>query len=545
MNRFHLFGEEINGITIPERLNNPFSYRPHQLCLIASEQVREYVKSNEQWSREVEKGKMFGVLAVRDKDGRYGFLAAYSGLLDRRGDHDFFVPLVFDYMSPKGYFKQEEKKISEINCRIELFKMRTDYVTALNEYKKAKERYDSLVAEHKELKKKAKERRRTLRNSGTLSPEEEQRLNNESSYANAEYKRIERREYKNVFRSRYFVDSFELQLEEMKYERKRRSVFLQQWLFGNFVVCNSLGEESSLSQIFLETPQLVPPSGTGECAAPKLLQYAFKNNFIPLAMAEFWMGRSPVGTLRRDGCFYGACVAKCRPILDFMLKGMELEPPLAYGKEWNTDDLDIVYEDDCLLILNKPSGMLSVPGLTGGMSAEELLRCKYGNDTDIRAVHRLDMATSGLLVVAKSSDVFVALQKEFAERRVQKRYVAILDGIPATASGNISLPLTADYENRPCQAVDMENGKPAITEYELLEIVNYKGRKCAKVAFYPQTGRTHQLRVHAAHSNGLDTPIVGDELYGKADERLMLHAEYVSFLHPVTGVIIEVEKKGF
>jgi tRNA pseudouridine32 synthase/23S rRNA pseudouridine746 synthase len=266
------------------------------------------------------------------------------------------------------------------------------------------------------------------------------------------------------------------------------------------------------------------------------LQYAFANGYTPVAMAEFWMGASPVGEVRRDGCFYGSCTSKCRPILSFMLQGMDVEDEFAL----QGGDVEILYEDDYLLAVNKPAGMLSAPGLNGGASLEEYLQRIFDNG-NIRVVHRLDMSTSGVLLVAKSPKILAAMQEEFADRRVAKRYVALLDGVPAPAEGEIALPLAADYENRPRQRVDFSCGKQALTKYKVLQTVEYSGRPCARVAFYPITGRTHQLRVHAAYSGGLDAPIVGDELYGTPDRRLMLHAEWLSFVHPVTGERVEVE----
>ena len=302
---------------------------------------------------------------------------------------------------------------------------------------------------------------------------------------------------------------------------------------------DSTGERRSLSQIFATTAQGVPPAGAGECAAPKLLQYAFVNGLRPLAMAEFWMGASPVGEVRRDGCFYGSCTSKCKPILSFMLGRMDVDPSPQEAAALCAEDIEILYEDDFMMVVNKPSGMLSVPGIVGGASVEEHLQSVFPA-SDIRVVHRLDMATSGLLLVAKNVDIFSAMQRDFSMRRVQKRYIALLEGTLSSTKGEISLPLIPDYENRPRQMVDYSRGKEALTRYEVIEKIVYDGRECTKVAFYPVTGRTHQLRVHSAHAGGLNTPIIGDELYGSPDKRLMLHAEYLKFTHPVTGEVVEL-----
>ena len=363
------------------------------------------------------------------------------------------------------------------------------------------------------------------------------------SFAKAEYKRNVKRWDERVALFKAAVAVYDEKIAAMRAERKRRSAALQQWLFDNFVFLDSEGERRSLSQIFADTAQGVPPAGAGECAAPKLLQYAFLNGLSPLAMAEFWLGESRVGEVRRDGCFYGSCISKCKPILSFMLGKMDVEPSSQESASLGAENIKILYEDDSLMVVNKPSGMLSVPGRVGGTSVEEYLQCNYNYlDCFIHVAHRLDMATSGLLLVAKSLDVFSALQREFAARRVKKRYTALLDGVIAANEGEISLPLSADYDNRPRQKVDFsKRGKEAVTRYETIEVVEYEGRVCTRVAFYPLTGRTHQLRVHAAYVAGLNTPIVGDELYGSPDKRLMLHADRVEFTHPVTGEVVAIE----
>ena len=538
MEKFHLFDDTVGEIALPARFNNPFSYTPHPLCVRAVEAVRRVVAANPLWRDEAARGKMFGVLVVQDAQGRCGYLAAFSGLFAGCNEHDYFVPAVFDFLAPDGYFKREEGEISSINREVASLKSSEAYLSAVAALERVQRERDESLAAEREAMREGKVAREARRAEGTLSPDEEERLLNESRFAKAEYKRNVKRWDEKVAALKAAVASYDEQVTAMKNERKRRSAALQQWLFDNFVLLDSTGERRSLSQIFATTAQGVPPAGAGECAAPKLLQYAFINGLWPLAMAEFWMGVSPVGEVRRDGCFYGSCTSKCKPILSFMLGRMDVDPSPQEVAALCTEDIEIFYEDDFLMVVNKPSGMLSVPGIVGGVSVEEYLQNAFPA-SDIRVVHRLDMATSGLLLVAKSVDVFSALQREFAMRRVEKRYVALLDGTITTAKGEISLPLLADYDNRPRQMVDYCHGKEALTRYEIIEVLEYKGRECTKVAFYPVTGRTHQLRVHAAHAAGLNTPIVGDELYGSPDKRLMLHAEYLKFTHPVTGEVVE------
>jgi tRNA pseudouridine32 synthase/23S rRNA pseudouridine746 synthase len=275
------------------------------------------------------------------------------------------------------------------------------------------------------------------------------------------------------------------------------------------------------------------------------MQYAYANSLQPLALAEFWVGESPAGEVRHDGCFYGACKSKCEPILSHMLKGLDVEEN-ALEQGGDIEALEIVYEDEWIVAVNKPHGVLSVPGIVGGTSVQQWLREEYLHTNELFVVHRLDMSTSGLLVAAKSMEVYKALQVSFASRNVKKEYLALLDGVPAVASGTINLPLAADYEDRPRQKVDLAGGKEAVTHYSVLRVVEYDGRQCALVCFEPITGRTHQLRVHAAYKEGLNLPIVGDTLYGRWASRLMLHAATLHFVHPVSGKDMKLECKcGF
>ena len=330
-------------------------------------------------------------------------------------------------------------------------------------------------------------------------------------------------------------------IEALKEERKQRSIALQQWIFEQFRLRNACGEEQDIYSIFTQTAHRNPPAGTGECAAPKLLQYAYLNNLQPLAIAEFWWGDSPKGEIRRHGHYYPACRHKCEPILNFMLLGLEVEPNPLLTSNTDATQLETVYEDDYLLVVNKPAGMLSVPGKTGQASVLTLLQERYPDATGPILVHRLDMATSGLLLAAKDKDTHALLQKQFEGRTVKKRYIALLEGIPqAEPKGFIRLPLRPDFDNRPLQMVCYEYGKPAVTRYEIMDTENDRTR----MAFYPETGRTHQLRVHAAHPEGLNCPIVGDPLYGQPADRLYLHAERLEFRHPVDNRMLRIKKEA-
>ena len=320
----------------------------------------------------------------------------------------------------------------------------------------------------------------------------------------------------------------------LKAERKARSTALQEWLFKQYVVLNALGEKKSILDIFAERG-LVPPGGTGDCAAPKLLQYAYSHGLKPLAMGEFWYGASPEREVRRQGCFYPSCTGKCGPLLAFMLQGLDVEPnPLEQDFPASEEDFSILYEDEDIIVADKPSGMLAVPGRTLKVSLQERLQRRCGPGTDICACHRLDMDTSGLIVFAKGTDNLAILQQQFERHEVEKSYVAKLTAgrEPLMAAGRISLPLLLDFDDRPRQMVDFEEGKQAVTDWELIKMMP---DGCALVRFTPLTGRTHQLRVHAAHPLGLGRPIAGDRLYGGGPGRLCLHAATLSFAHPRTG----------
>lgn len=331
---------------------------------------------------------------------------------------------------------------------------------------------------------------------------------------------------------------------ELKERRKFMSEDLQQWLFRQYRMLNARGEERDLIELWHDYHSVkvrqkypYPPGGAGDCCAPKLLQYAYQQGLKPLCMAEFWMGASPKGEIRHDGQFYPACRGKCLPILTWMLKGLDVEPnpqendPLLYPLGMSRIKLDVLFEDQWLMIINKPSGLLSVPGRESRLSVWSIVRQHYADCDDWALAHRLDMGTSGLLIITKTRDAYALMQEQFASRQVKKTYIALLDGVITQPSGTISLPLRANPLDRPRQVVDYKDGKPAVTDYEVLSVKD----GITRIELRPHTGRTHQLRVHCAHEEGLATPILGDDLYGHGgQERLFLHAQEITFCHPVT-----------
>ena len=539
MNKFHPFPQSVSRISLPEKFTYPFHYTPHPLCVMAAEEVQTYLEEKEEWKKELENGKMFGVLVVRTDAGEIGFLAAFSGILGGRNLHAYFVPPVYDLQKPDGFFLVEEEQISAINVCIRQLSEDKNYIDCKQRLSEETVLAQQTIEEAKRLLKEAKEIRENQRRN---NPDEglQAALIRESQFQKAELKRLKQYWNNRIISLQAEVKAYETEIEKLKTERKKRSAALQQKLFEQFRMLNARGEIRSLCDIFKDTVQKIPPAGAGECAAPKLLQYAYSNGLRPIAMAEFWWGNSPKTEIRKHGLYYPACKGKCEPILKHMLQGLDVETnPLSEDLCRDTE-LEIVWEDSYLLVVNKPAGMLSVPGKLGLDSVYRRLRSRYPEATGPMIVHRLDMATSGLLLVAKTKEVHQNLQAQFKNRTVRKRYIALLSGIIPADKGSIELPLCPDTLNRPRQIVSYEYGKPAVTFYQVLAREN--GQTC--IAFYPQTGRTHQLRVHAAHPQGLNTPITGDELYGIKADRLYLHAEYLAFRHPVTGITIEVEKKA-
>ena len=604
----HFFKKPVSHLALPEKFTYPFHYTPHPLCVLAAEEVKEYIASRKEWQEELASGKMFGVLIVQtnnritnNEENQIGYLAAFSGNLDGKNLHPYFVPPVYDLLQPEGFFKIEEEQISAINIRIRELENSSSYLDSKEKWKIETEQAKAVLNQAKAELKMAKEAREIRRQSSPeLSEEEQASLIRESQYQKAEYKRLEKEWKKRLEELETEVRHFDIEIERLKTERKERSAALQRKLFEQFRMLNAQGEVKDLYTIFEQTVQKVPPAGAGECALPKLLQYAYLHQLKPLAMAEFWWGDSPKNEIRHHGYCYPSCKGKCEPILQHMLQGLEVDENPLLNPVHEEEELEIVFEDEWLLVVNKPAGMLSVPGKAEDRdSVYHRLKKKYPEATGPMIVHRLDMATSGLLLVAKTKEVHQDLQAQFANRSIKKRYVAVLDGAiikteketkpiaekailiakdtvstkktakaeRTGSTGRIELPLCLNPLDRPRQMVSSEHGKEAITEYQIiseseritsesentfnesnrideLERSINESRKYTRIVFYPLTGRTHQLRVHAAHPEGLGCPILGDELYGKKADRLYLHAEYIEFRHPIYGDILCIQKEA-
>ena len=538
----HRFTTSITDIPLPERFTYPFCYTPHPLCILAAKEVQSYLTRQTAWKDELRQGKMFGVLIVQTEHGEIGYLAAFSGILAGKNLHPFFVPPVYDLLQPQGFFKIEEENISSINRNIRQLENDKAYAALSAELARTIQSAEDILATAKAQLKEAKTAREQRRKEKELNAQEEAELIRESQFQKAEYKRLERSWKARITTLQTQTEDWERRISALKSERKTRSAALQQKLFEQFGMLNYRGEVKNLCEIFGQTVHKTPPAGAGECAAPKLLQQAYLHGWKPIAMAEFWWGDSPKTEIRHHGHYYPACKGKCEPILQHMLQGLQVEEnPMLKRMQVPSKNLEIVYEDPWLSVINKPAGMLSVPGKEDAVSVYSLMREQYPEADGPLTVHRLDMATSGLMLIAKTKRVHQNLQAQFKNRLVRKRYVALLEGIVPKDKDTVDLPLCLNPLDRPRQMVHTEHGKPAITDYQVLERLDGKR---TRIAFYPRTGRTHQLRIHAAHPLGLHCPIIGDELYGEKADRLYLHAEYLEFTHPITGETVRITKEA-
>lgn len=538
----HRFTTSITDIPLPERFTYPFCYTPHPLCILAAKEVQSYLTRQTAWKDELRQGKMFGVLIVQTEHGETGYLAAFSGILAGKNLHPFFVPPVYNLLQPQGFFKIEEENISSINRNIRQLENDKAYAALSAELARTIQSAENILATAKAQLKEAKTAREQRRKEKELNAQEEAELIRESQFQKAEYKRLERSWKARITTLQTQTEDWERRISALKSERKTRSAALQQKLFEQFGMLNYRGEIKNLCEIFGQTVHKTPPAGAGECAAPKLLQQAYLHGWKPIAMAEFWWGDSPKTEIRHHGHYYPACKGKCEPILQHMLQGLQVEEnPMLKRMQVPSKNLEIVYEDPWLSVINKPAGMLSVPGKEDAVSVYSLMREQYPEADSPLTVHRLDMATSGLMLIAKTKRVHQNLQAQFKNRLVRKRYVALLEGIVPKDKGTVDLPLCLNPLDRPRQMVHTEHGKPAITDYQVLERLDGKR---TRIAFYPRTGRTHQLRIHAAHPLGLHCPIIGDELYGEKADRLYLHAEYLEFTHPITGETVRITKEA-
>ncbi len=551
MNYLTYFTSPILDNTLPAVFPTPFTNMPHPIAKLACEQLQEFLVSQSEWKHDFDSrdgGKMFGVLVVKDSNDNIGFLSAFSGMLAGQWQLSGFVPPIFNEVERGGFLPEGESEVAALSVNIQALSESDEYSeleqTLLSLQRRHQDEYRKLKADHKSNKTLRQQKRVDIEKlfeiDESVASMEKQliKLSFESQQDKNERKVFNKYWNEQIADARKKVGNYEAKIEKIKKERADKSRKLHRKVFSTYNLSNKLGEQEKISQFFEDNR---PPGGAGDCAAPKLLHFANQHSLTPIALAEFWWGAPPSEGVRHHKHFYPACRGKCRPILPFMLKGLSVQAPPKHGFAFKDDDAPYtVYEDKNLVVVNKPEGLLSVPGKEVKDSVQTRMQKRYPEATGPLLVHRLDMATSGLLLVAKNLETHKALQSQFIKRIVEKRYVAILSsGISLGTSGDqgvIELPLRVDLEDRPRQVVCYEHGKKAKTHWEIISQEEGKTR----VYFYPHTGRTHQLRVHASHIDGLNAPILGDKLYGENAERLFLHAECLRFINPVTGEKMEV-----
>ena len=602
----HRFPEEFVCQEPFHGFTDPFRYVPHPAVVEAARLVIRHIESDQTLSEVFAEGKMLGVLICksstehptvisteRSEWRNLRYLAAFSGNVGGRSHIDGFIPPIYDLLAPAGHFKVREAEITSLNHQIDILSHSPELTALEMELQEAHAARDSALEAFRMQMVESRTRREEVRKT-TSDPALLAGLIKESQFEKAELKRLKVSWEKKLDDIQARTHSISDEVTALKTRRAQMSDDLQDWIFRQYIVHNARGESSSIADIFA-SEGLVPPGGTGECAAPKLLEYAYRNGLEPLAMGEFWYGRSPDTAVRTHGHFYPSCTSKCGPLLGYMLKGIsEGRGPMESTAHPQTIQTpQIIYEDDAIIVAEKPSGMPSVPGLDGRFSLEEHL-------TEATAAHRLDMDTSGVIVLAKTPEALANLRRQFENHTVRKSYMARVsapDRVPEymvsgtvlppwpqgegpaakpweglflkpCIPGIVTLPLSPDYDERPRQKIDFKQGKAAHTDYEVVQ-VNQDGT--ADLLLYPHTGRTHQLRVHCAHTLGLGRPILGDLLYGgwsthpdhthasapgPNDEphcsdshhpvtRLHLHALSITFRHPTTGEELTFTSREF
>ncbi|WP_293955209.1 MULTISPECIES: pseudouridine synthase [unclassified Sphingobacterium] len=539
---FHTFKQDISTIELPARFTFPFCYEPHPLAEMAAQELQHYIEKQNEWTHNfgldstgegLPIGKMFGVLVVKAQDEQLGYLAAVSGKLAGSNKNQHFVPPIFDMLEDNSFFLNEEVHLNALNRKIENLETSAELEDAKRNLDLLKSEWgkslNALKSKLRVQKKNRKETRTLLKPS--LSDADYALLMEDMQRQSLKDKQqLQRFQYEMHIAMKQESDHLQELLStiaSLKEERKIRSGNLQKQLFEQYNFLNAKGQRKNVVDVFQEFDNTTPPAGSGECAAPKLLQYAYENKMTPVALAEFWWGCSPASEIRRHKNYYPACRKKCEPILGYMLEGMVVDPNPMQQETTLAIELPQIYEDEDIIIINKPAEFLSVPGIYVKDSVYNRVLQRYPEAGPI-IIHRLDMSTSGLLIVAKNKASHKFIQDQFIQHTIKKTYIALLDGTIEANSGLIDLPLRVDLADRPRQMVCYTYGKPAQTKWEKMAVENNKTR----VRFYPLTGRTHQLRMHAVHPKGLNTPIVGDDLYGRKANRLHLHAASITFIHP-------------
>jgi len=518
---------------LPDLVPSPFATPPHPLAAEACRLLQQRLISMLDPAA-MRSGKMFGILVVRDESGQIGFLSAFSGMLNKQWQLPGFVPPLFIQADQDRFLLAGRATLADLTGQIERLEHLIDESTLheqLSELCKQRDRaLATLKLRHQAAKKERRQQRQTF---SALSDHQRQHHMADLALASQHDKREATNAgltwQQQIAPLQQQLDALHQQRLELTNRRAETSRQLHRQVFATYQLSNRLAETSPLDRFYRDQ---MPPAGSGDCAGPKLLHYAHHHRLTPIAMAEFWWGPSPSTGIRHHGHYYPACRGKCHPILPFMLRGIAVEAEPDYRQQVDADEPKTVYEDDAILLVNKPAGLLSAPGKTVHDSALSRLIERHPDIPELTLMHRLDMATSGLLLLAKNKKAIRFLHKQFLQHKIEKRYEALLENHPATerAEGLIDLPLRVDLDDRPRQMVCHQSGKQARTRWRII------GREgdFTRVHFEPLTGRTHQLRVHASHRDGLNAAIVGDALYGSPAERLMLHAGYLAFSHPVS-----------
>ena len=558
---FIFFNGSIAHHRLPESFTFPFYYQPHPICIQAAEQLQQTMLEVNPWQhnfgldsstdRGMVIGKMFGVLVVKNTQGQLGFLAAFSGKLAEQNILPPFVPPVFDMLTQDSFFSVENKQINQINQLLHqhesaplLANLTTQLTQQQQQAERELEQQRNAIVEGRKQRKQQREQADTALIQADISSDEHKTLSIELSRQSVQQKHqlnaLKQQWQSQITATQTQLNELQQQIKQLKRQRKQLSNSLQKKLFAQYQFLNTLGDARDLNDIFNDAPNHLPPAGAGECAAPKLLQYAFKQQLTPVAMAEFWWGASPKSEIKQHQNYYPACHGKCRPILAHMLTGMQVDADPLLINPGKDLPIDIIYQDEVMAIINKPAELLSVPGKNIIDSVFSRMQQQFPNATGPLIVHRLDMSTSGLMVIALTKEANKNLQQQFIQRSVTKRYIALIEGVPDQNEGDISLPLRVDLDDRPKQLVCYEHGKHAQTHWQIFKRQGHR----TLVHLYPKTGRTHQLRMHCAHHDGLNMPIVGDDLYGIAANRLHLHAQYLALTHPESGEAMVFEVKA-
>jgi len=544
MTCFHSFEQPINDIAPPQAFTFPFFYQPHSLAKIAATQLQQHLTplSNQQ-------GRMYGVLVVKNEQGNLGFITACSGTqtdMTTIGNKQNLVPAVFTGFEQNSYYLTKQSLVNQLTHEIKRHAETTRYRLAktlvTSEQSSATFQISQLqreLASNRQIRKalRAEIAPKLTDTFAQDDPEIFERakqqsiqLSRESVQDKKQLAALKTYWQQRIEQAQQAFLALDSQLSELKKSRRKLSNKLQKLLFKQYQFLNIKGETKDLNTIFENEAVAQPPAGSGDCAAPKLLQYAFNHKLTPVCMAEFWWGLPAKSEIRKHGHFYPACQGKCLPILTHMLDGMKVDDNPLLENPADSLDLPIIYQDDDLVVVNKPANMLSVPGKNIEDSVYTRIKKAFPHATGSLVLHRLDMATSGLLLLSLNEKAHKHLQKQFINKEINKRYVAVIDGTPKQTSGEIHLPLLLDIHDRPKQKVCFKYGKRAETQWQMISTT--KGQ--STLYLYPITGRTHQLRMHCAHPDGLNMPIIGDTLYGTPANRLHLHAESLSFIHPST-----------